>query len=390
MRFWEKLFAPKSVTNASPVVDSPIKTPTRNILLMLPWLPVSGIETLYTGRFKSLGDGFSFTVVTTSKADDSMGDRTAAFEKLGCEVVHLPQISDSAEVQKEKLFEILRRGNFDVLIMVGCTMAYDLLPEIKALYPALNVIDELWDCGKHMQRSRNLSHLISHTIVPTSSLAHSLKADSNIACASIEVIRCGLNVPSAEIRAAAKVAGEKVLPEYCKNKFLVSFFGRLAPEKNAELFVEIVNKLKDVEGMAFCLVGDGPSAKAVRRLVAQYELTEKVYCPGLVESVDPLMSVSDLVVLPSITDGQPLVLLHAGVFSKPVIASRVGSIDVVIRDGENGFLVESGDLEGFCEKIMALYHNPELTRQLGDTGFKVVQSEFDEKMINRQFAALLN
>jgi len=390
MHFWEKLFAPRVGRSASRSGEACVKAPVRNVLLMLPWLPVSGIETLYSGRFKTLGDGFRFTVITTTKAAESMGDRTEAFEKLGCSVVHLPQVSTSALEQKEKLFEILKKENFEALIIVGCTMAYDLLPEIKTTYPALKVIDELWDCGKHMQRSRSLSHLISHSLVPTSSLAESLKAGINTPCASIEVIRCGINVASEQTRAEAKRIAEKILPDYCKNKFLVSFFGRLAPEKNAELFVQIVNRLKDVEGMAFCLVGDGPNGKTVRGLIAQYELAGKVYCPGLVDSIDPLMSVSDLVILPSVTDGQPLVLLHAGVFSKPVIASRVGAVDMIIRDGENGYLVDSGDLDGFCERVMSLYNNRNLARQLGEAGFRIVQTEFDEKLINGKFAALLN
>jgi glycosyltransferase involved in cell wall biosynthesis len=390
MRFWEKLFAPKTAGSASPSGNTCVKLPVKNVLLMLPWLPVSGVETLYSGRFKTLGDGFRFTVVTTTKSDQSMGDRTEAFVKLGCSVVHLPQIATSVGEQKEKIFEILQKGNFEAMIIVGCTTAYDLLLEIKTAYPALKVIDELWDCGKHMQRSRSLTHLISHTLVPTTSLADLLKTGLNAPCASIEVIRCGINVASEQTRAEAKLSGEKILPDYCKNKFLVSFFGRLAPEKNAELFVQIVDKLKDVEGMAFCLVGDGLNGKAVRGLIAQYELTGKIYCPGLVDNIDPLMSVSDLVILPSRADGQPLVLLHAGVYSKPVIASRVGAVDTVIRDGENGYLVDSGDLDGFCERIMTLYKNQDLAKRLGEVGFKIVQAEFDEQLINGKFAALLN
>jgi glycosyltransferase involved in cell wall biosynthesis len=379
MRFWKKLFAPR--------VD---KAAVKNVLLMLPWLPVSGIETLYSGRFKTLGEGFHFTVVTTNKADESMGDRTAAFEKLGCTVVHLPQVCTSALEQKEKLFEILQNGNFEALIVVGCTMAYGLLPEIKGTYSALKIIDELWDCGKHMQRSRSLTHLISHSIVPTSNLAESLKDGMNTPCASIEVIRCGIALESEQTRALARLSGEEVLPDYCKNKFLVSFFGRLAPEKNAELFVQIVNKLKDVKAMAFCLVGDGPSGEAVRALISQYELVDRIYCPGLVDTIDPLMSVSDMVVLPSITDGQPLVLLHAGVYSKPVVASRVGAVGTVIRDGVNGYLVDSSDLDGFCVRIMSLYNNRELAKHLGEAAFKIVQSEFDEQLINGKFAALFH
>ncbi len=381
MRFLEKIFAKRSNQRED------LGTGNRKVLLALPWLPVSGVETLYSGRIKDMS-GTQFTVVTTRDPMPNMGDRTQAFESIGCRVEHLPNLAKTDEERSKLFIDLVERGKFSHLIIVGCTMAYDLLPEIKGRHPEIDVIDELWDDGKHMKKNQALNGFIDTTIVPSETIAAQLRQGLNEIKTKIVVIPCGIAIPSASERAQALAFGKRQLPDAAKGKFVVSFLARLSPEKNALFFVRIVERLRDVSDCFFCLVGDGPEKAEVIKLIDELDLHSRIYVSGFVEKVDPLVAASDVLVVPSVTDGQPLIVLHALAHSKPVIASNVGQIPTMVIDGVNGYLVKSGDLDGFSAKIADLCKRPDLAKQLGTRGFEICTSTFDEKVINKQFVQL--
>jgi glycosyltransferase involved in cell wall biosynthesis len=74
----------------------------------------------------------------------------------------------------------------------------------------------------------------------------------------------------------------------------------------------------------------------------------------------------DIFVLPSLNEGLPMTILEAMAASKPVIATRVGAIPSVIKDGENGLLVDPKDSEGLRNAIASLLSDPERRRRMGD------------------------
>jgi glycosyltransferase involved in cell wall biosynthesis len=77
---------------------------------------------------------------------------------------------------------------------------------------------------------------------------------------------------------------------------------------------------------------------------------------------------SDIFILPSLTEGYPQTLFEAMACGVPVIASRVGGIPSIVRDGENGLLVNSTSSEEICEAVRMLIGNPDLARQLAMNG----------------------
>ena len=92
---------------------------------------------------------------------------------------------------------------------------------------------------------------------------------------------------------------------------------------------------------------------------------------------------ADIFVLPSIvdrkgdTEGLGVVLLEANACKTPVIGSGVGGIPDVIRDGENGYLVEQKKSQDLAEKIMKLAGDEKLRKQMGDTGRLIIEEYFN-------------
>ena len=84
-------------------------------------------------------------------------------------------------------------------------------------------------------------------------------------------------------------------------------------------------------------------------------------------------------VVPSLSEGLPRVILEAQALSKPVIASRVGGIPEIIKDGENGFLVNPGDADDLAEKLRILLSDKKLAIEMGKRGREIIQEKFSNE-----------
>jgi glycosyltransferase involved in cell wall biosynthesis len=87
---------------------------------------------------------------------------------------------------------------------------------------------------------------------------------------------------------------------------------------------------------------------------------------------------SDILVLPSYIEGQPLVILEALSYGLPVISTNVGGIPDTIEDGKNGFLIEPGDANELERKIRLLMDNPDLCEKISHENLELYKRRFTE------------
>ncbi len=90
--------------------------------------------------------------------------------------------------------------------------------------------------------------------------------------------------------------------------------------------------------------------------------------PGYQEDVGPFFAAFDAFVLPSGNEGTPVTAIEALASGCAVVATRVGGVPDVVRDGTDGFLVELGDLDALADALARLAGDPELRRRLGSAG----------------------
>lgn len=142
---------------------------------------------------------------------------------------------------------------------------------------------------------------------------------------------------------------------------------------------------KEVE---FLVAGAGPEEENLRRLARELDITEHVtFVPNLLGFTGSLAAM-DIFCLPSLKQGLGTTMLEAMALGKPVIASGVGGVYSVIRDGETGLVVPPKDSGRLAERILEVLDDPMRARAIGESGRRLVQKEFNVETMVRRTAGL--
>ena len=140
--------------------------------------------------------------------------------------------------------------------------------------------------------------------------------------------------------------------------FVVGLVGRLSPVKGIEYLLRAVSLLVNEQGMEsiqVLIIGGGPLQSSLEALSGSLGIAAHVKFLGERHDVPSLLSLLDVCVMPSLHEGIPIALLEAMRAGCPVIASAVGGIPEVIRDGKEGMLVPSKDPKALAQAIGAMY-----------------------------------
>jgi glycosyltransferase involved in cell wall biosynthesis len=160
-------------------------------------------------------------------------------------------------------------------------------------------------------------------------------------------------------------------------RFIVGAAGRLSPEKGfghlVEAAAEVVRRGVDA---GFVVFGDGPLRHQLTQCIVALGLSERFVLAGFHEDVGRFLPHLDLAVLPSLTEGLPVVVLEALAAGVPVVATAVGGVPEVVDEGVSGTLVAAADAPALADAIAEMFR-PEVDRAvLGAAGQRRVQRDF--------------
>jgi len=185
---------------------------------------------------------------------------------------------------------------------------------------------------------------------------------------------------------AASVRARLEVPEGAK---LVVSAGRLSPEKGHAYLIEAVAQLvKDKIDAIFAFCGDGVCRDELGALAERKGVAGICRFLGFRHDLKDIFHAMDLLVLPSLTEGLPNVVLEAFACGKPVVATSVGGVPEVVRDGVNGILVPPRRPDLLAEAILHRLRNPEESRRMGMRGREIVAEEFTFEQQNRRLEAI--
>jgi glycosyltransferase involved in cell wall biosynthesis len=158
------------------------------------------------------------------------------------------------------------------------------------------------------------------------------------------------SLPSPEDRASARHA-----LGLATDDMIILCIGRLSKEKGHERLVAAATRLLAArpEGkLRFVIVGEGPERSRLRSLARP--LGDRLIFAGFHADTWPFYCAASAFVLPSYTEGSPMVLLEAMQAGLPIVATRVGGIPEMVVDGETAVLVGAGDTEALFRGLLAL------------------------------------
>lgn len=157
--------------------------------------------------------------------------------------------------------------------------------------------------------------------------------------------------------------------------------GALTPEKQVDLAVRAVGSMDD---HILLVVGDGPERAALSSLASRWPT--RVRLTGPTDDPAVPLAASDVLVVPSKTEGQPAVAIEAGLTGIPVVAARVGGLPDVVMDGRSGILVDHPSPEVLAKAIAEATANRDA---MGAAGRQHCLNQFDVDRIGRIWLKLL-
>ncbi|SYZ73063.1 putative Glycosyl transferase group 1 [Candidatus Zixiibacteriota bacterium] len=140
--------------------------------------------------------------------------------------------------------------------------------------------------------------------------------------------------------------------------------GRFSREKGQVYLIKAAEQtLKKNDRLRFLLFGDGPDWTKVKNIIVQEHLEDKIICPGFEKNLLGCIKAADILVNPSLSEGLPNIVLESMALEVPVIATAVGGVPELIKDGFNGLLVPKADARSLSEAIIKLARDRELRRK---------------------------
>lgn len=163
---------------------------------------------------------------------------------------------------------------------------------------------------------------------------------------------------------------------------LAGYIGRLSKEKGIFNLVKAIPfVLEERADARFMVCGGGGLVDEVKRIIKAEDVEVHVRLMRWIahEDVPQYLNELKMLVLPSFTEGLPNVILEAMACGTPVLATPVGAIPDIIKDGETGFLLESNDPKHIADKIVELLNKPELLEKVSKKAYKWVKENFSEE-----------
>jgi glycosyltransferase involved in cell wall biosynthesis len=318
------------------------------LMIILPAMVQGGAERLLSGIVRHLKkSGWRVILLSTGSVEASERSTVGWFDTHTSEIYRLPYFLEPWEwIDFLNYMTNTRRA--DILINCGSSTFYKAAEQLRRWLPGTLFVDFLFNTIGHARAHRECVSVFDRVLCDNKAVAewfsHIGWSDDNIFIVDSGVDTCQWRPRSRPERLVQELGVSE--PEV-----VIGFSGRLSEEKSPETFVEIARRLHGTKNLRFVMTGSGRLESRLRREISKLPHDVKFDFLGYVENVNEVINLYDVLVVPSMIDGRPLVVLEALSSGVPVIASSVGGIPDVVIDGKTGWLCQPGKVEDFVEIV---------------------------------------
>ena len=234
-------------------------------------------------------------------------------------------------------------------------------PLVKSVYVFLERLCALMTTRLIFVSHANKSYAVRHRIPG---------ADAGVVIRSgIHLGRFPAEVDKPSLKASAGIG---------ENSPVVISIGNLKPQKNAGDFVAAAAKAAErVPEAHFVFLGEGPQRRQLEEKAVALGLEGRVHFLGWRRDGAQWLAAADVFALTSLWEGLPRALVESMRTGLPSVCYATDGVSDVLKDGDNGFLVDPGDVASFAERLVSLLSDEGLRRRLGAAAASSIGPEFD-------------
>lgn len=220
---------------------------------------------------------------------------------------------------------------------------------------------------------------IAHAIVTNADAVKNYLIESGVAARKITTIYNGLDL---QRLSPAETSREKILQEFGlpsdeKMWFVIIVANLRSAVKNHQMFLRAAQKVKEkIKNVNFIVAGEGELIGETKAFAGELGLEKDAFFTGRCSKVAELLSISDVCVLSSESEGFSNSILEYMAAAKPVVATAVGGASEAIVENETGFLVAANDDQAMANRLIELLENPGKAKAMGVKGRKIVEEKF--------------
>ena len=146
--------------------------------------------------------------------------------------------------------------------------------------------------------------------------------------------------------------------EEIEKKNLIVNVGRMTNQKNQMMLIDAFNQIcQEFPDYKLLIFGEGPMREKLEEHVSSLFLKDRVYLPGRCENIFERMGEAKLFCLSSDFEGMSNAMIEAICLGLPIVTTNVSGVKELIQDGQNGYVVDKGDVEGFAKAMRLLLSN---------------------------------
>jgi L-malate glycosyltransferase len=380
-----KEWSSRELTASAP--ENP-QRPVRRVFYLVDSFDVGGTETQAVELALRMGAaGYEVTL-------GSLREQGPLLEKLrGAPVVvkefHPRGGIDSPQgiYQILRLSWFLRRGRFNVVHthdlwsnLVGVPAARLAgVPAIVSSQRDLSQFD--WYQGNRRVWLRRIQNLSNVVLANATQVRDTLIAEVRFAPEKLRVIRNGVDIERFQVSSEREV----LFPDVENGKLIV-LLGNMRSDVKGHpwLIAAAPAVLREFPSTRFVLVGDGEARESFANQVAELGLSRNFLFLGRRSDIPQILASCDIAVLPSRSEGLPNAVLEYMAAGLPVVVSRVGGSEELVKDGVTGLLVSAEDSAALSAAFLRYLRNPEEAKQMAQSGREFVTRNFSFDRLVRE------
>ena len=340
-----------------------------NVLIFLPWLDNSGASKYVKSIVSNLAeDNFNFIFVTTESNSNDKSD----FSKFRFNNFPVYNLNDILNQSEWLLFLEYLLSTYEIssIWQLGSNWLYENVKYLRSKFENKIVfVGTLFNKNSdHFRTHKKLQEFFDYTIFESPRLMNDYVVSSNNYSGILNSAPNGIS--KREVKSSVKTVHDLEL-----GKLEIAFVGRLSPEKDPFMFINVakIMSMMNPGKFVFSIYGDGPLFNDCEKLTQMLSFPIELH--GNVDEADLLFSSIGLLLVTSTEiEGRPNVILESSSRGIPVVAFDVGYIDEILMNGQTGVIVANRSARDMALAAHNLVNDPQNYRMMSQTSIDVSQT----------------